>query len=38
MLHQTLRLWMMKSNLANSINFTKNIEHGYQDMVNNYNV
>jgi predicted O-linked N-acetylglucosamine transferase (SPINDLY family) len=37
MLHQTLRLRMMNSDLANSINFTKNIEHGYRDMVNNYN-
>jgi predicted O-linked N-acetylglucosamine transferase (SPINDLY family) len=34
MLHQTLRLRMMNSDLANSINFTKNIENGYQDMIN----
>jgi hypothetical protein len=27
----------MNSDLANSINFTKNIENGYEDMVNNYN-
>jgi predicted O-linked N-acetylglucosamine transferase (SPINDLY family) len=38
MLHQTLRLRMMNSDLANSINFTKNIENSYQDMVNNYYV
>ena len=38
MLHQTLRLRMMNSDLANSINFTKNIENGYQDMVNYYNI
>ena len=34
MLHQTLRLRMMNSDLANSINFTKNIENGYEDMIN----
>jgi len=38
MLHQTLRLRMMNSDLANSINFTKNIENGYQDMINCYNL
>lgn len=36
MLHQTLRLRMMNSDLANSINFTKNIENGYEDIINNY--
>ena len=34
MLHQTLRLRMMNSDLANSISFTSNIENGYKDMIN----
>ena len=33
MLHETLRLRMMNSDLANSINFTKNIENGYDDII-----
>jgi predicted O-linked N-acetylglucosamine transferase (SPINDLY family) len=36
-LHQTLRFRMMNSNLANSINFTKNIENGYEFMIQEYN-
>jgi protein O-GlcNAc transferase len=38
MLHQTLRLRMMKSDLANSINFTKNIENGYEDIIDRFNL
>jgi predicted O-linked N-acetylglucosamine transferase (SPINDLY family) len=35
-LHQILRLKMLNSDLANSVSFTKNIEHAYQDMVLQY--
>uniref|UniRef100_A0A6C0EE02 protein O-GlcNAc transferase n=1 Tax=viral metagenome TaxID=1070528 RepID=A0A6C0EE02_9ZZZZ len=37
LLHQTLRLKMLNSDLANSVNFTKNIEVAFKDMVNNFN-
>ncbi len=37
LLHQTLRLRMMNSDLADSTSFTKNIENGYEDMINKYN-
>jgi predicted O-linked N-acetylglucosamine transferase (SPINDLY family) len=37
MLQQTLRFRMMNSDLANSINFTKNIENGYEYMIKEYN-
>jgi predicted O-linked N-acetylglucosamine transferase (SPINDLY family) len=36
-LHQTLRIRMLNSDLANSVSFTKNIETAYKDMVNKYN-
>ena len=36
-LHQTLRLRMLNSDLANSVTFTKNIENAYEDMVNKFN-
>ena len=37
LLHQTLRLRMMNSDLANSASFTINIENGYEDMIKEYN-
>lgn len=37
MLHQTLRLKMLASNLANSKEFTNNIENAYIDIINTYN-
>ena len=37
LLHQTLRLRMMNSDLANSTSFTINIENGYEDMIKEYN-
>jgi predicted O-linked N-acetylglucosamine transferase (SPINDLY family) len=36
-LHQTLRFKMLNSDLANSVNFTKNIESAYIDMINIFN-
>jgi predicted O-linked N-acetylglucosamine transferase (SPINDLY family) len=35
-LHQTLRLKMLSSDLANSISFTKNIENAYKDIVSKF--
>lgn len=36
-LHQTLRLRMLNSDLANSVSFTLNVEAAYEDMVNKFN-
>jgi protein O-GlcNAc transferase len=36
-LHQTLRIRMLNSDLANSFTFTKNIEIAYEDIVNKFN-
>jgi protein O-GlcNAc transferase len=36
-LHQTLRIRMLNSDLANSFTFTKNIEAAFQDIVNKFN-
>jgi predicted O-linked N-acetylglucosamine transferase (SPINDLY family) len=36
-LHQTLRLRMLNSDLANSVTFTSNVEAAYEDMVNTFN-
>ena len=38
LLHQTLRFRMLNSDLANSVNFTKNIEIAYKDMCSKFNV
>ena len=35
-LHQTLRIKMINSNLANSVEFTKNIEEAYKDIISKY--
>ena len=35
-LHDTLRVRMLSSDLANSISFTKNIENAYKDIVSKY--
>jgi predicted O-linked N-acetylglucosamine transferase (SPINDLY family)/glycosyltransferase involved in cell wall biosynthesis len=37
LLHQTIRLKMMNSDLADSVGFTKNIEDSYRDMCNCFN-
>jgi predicted O-linked N-acetylglucosamine transferase (SPINDLY family) len=37
LLHQTLRLRMLNSDLANSSSFTTNIETAYKDMINKFN-
>ena len=36
-LHQTLRIRMLNSDLANSVSFTHNVEAAYEDMVNKFN-
>ena len=36
-LHQTLRIRMLNSDLANSVSFTHNVEAAYQDMINKFN-
>jgi predicted O-linked N-acetylglucosamine transferase (SPINDLY family) len=36
LLHQTLRLKMLNSDLANSVTFTNNIESAYKDMVKKF--
>lgn len=38
LLHQTLRLRMLNSDLANSSSFTSNVEAAYEDMVNKFNL
>jgi len=37
LLHQTLRIRMLKSDLANSVSFTKNVENAYTTMFNTFN-
>ena len=36
LLHQTIRLKFLQSELYNSINFTKSIETAFKDMCNNF--
>lgn len=37
-LHHVLRNKMIKSDLANSVNFTKNIENAYKDIISKHNI